>query len=373
MNYDAIVIGGGLVGSAIAHGLTRHTRSVLVLDQGDRAFRATRGNFGLVWVQSKGDGAPHYVTWTRRSADLWADFAAALKEDTGVDSHHRRTTGIHLLVSEREVRERAALMERLKRQSGNEGYEYRMLDRAEVKDLLPAVGPDVLGASWTPYDGVANPLYTLRAIHASFAKRGAIYRPGMTVESLAHHAGTFTVKAGGEVFQTGKLVIAAGLGTKALAAALGMRVPVEPQRGQVLVTERLAPILSDRVTVTNVRQTVEGSVMIGDSQEDVGFDNRTTVPVLAEMAARAIQRFPALAHAQVVRTWAALRVMSADGLPIYVQSREAPGAFAATCHSGVTLAAVHSRALADWIAGGPRPEETLKLVPERFDVPQAAE
>ena len=69
--YDAIVIGGGLVGSAIAYGLVRAGLGTALLDEGDVAFRASRGNFGLVWVQSKGDGAPHYQRWTRRSADEW--------------------------------------------------------------------------------------------------------------------------------------------------------------------------------------------------------------------------------------------------------------------------------------------------------------
>ena len=67
-HYDAIVIGGGLVGSAIAYGLARAGLKAALLDEGDVAFRASRGNFGLVWVQSKGDGAPHYQRWTRQSA-----------------------------------------------------------------------------------------------------------------------------------------------------------------------------------------------------------------------------------------------------------------------------------------------------------------
>ena len=65
--YDAIVVGGGLVGSAIAYGLVRAGLKVTLLDEGDVALRAARGNFGLVWVQSKGDGAPDYQRWTRRS------------------------------------------------------------------------------------------------------------------------------------------------------------------------------------------------------------------------------------------------------------------------------------------------------------------
>jgi hydrogen cyanide synthase HcnC len=370
-NADIIVVGGGLVGSAIAYGLLRHTPSIIVLDEGDTAFRATRGNFGLVWVQSKGDGAPHYVKWTRRSADLWQDFAAELKDATGIDTHHRRTGGVHLLLTENEVTERRALMERLQRQSGNDGYDWRIMDPQELKDAIPGVGPTVAGGSYTPYDGVANPLFTIRALHTVLAARGVRYEPGKAVEDVRHDAGTFTVRAGGETFQSRKIIIAAGNGTKRLAAMLDMNMPVSPQRGQVLVTERLKPLLGS-LTTTSIRQTVEGGVIMGDSQEDVGFDNATTVPVLAKMAQRAVTSFPALANAQIVRAWAALRIMSADGLPIYTEAKDAPGAFATTCHSGVTLAAVHARVLAEWIAGGKRPDETLKLVPERFDVPKAA-
>src|SRR5579864_666765 len=83
--FDAIVIGGGLVGSAIAYGLAREGLKPALIDEGDVAFRASRGNFGLVWVQSKGLGAPHYQRWTRHSAEEWARFAAELGESTGID------------------------------------------------------------------------------------------------------------------------------------------------------------------------------------------------------------------------------------------------------------------------------------------------
>src|SRR6266568_2337899 len=82
--FDAIVIGGGLVGTAIGYGLARAGLAVALLDEGDIAYRASRGNFGLVWVQTKGLGAPHYQRWTRASAAAWPGFAAELEERTGV-------------------------------------------------------------------------------------------------------------------------------------------------------------------------------------------------------------------------------------------------------------------------------------------------
>jgi octopine oxidase subunit B len=79
--------------------------------------------------------------------------------------------------------------------------------------------------------------------------------------------------------------------------------------------------------------------------------------------------FPCLSEVNVVRSWAALRVMTPDGLPIYQASARCPGAFLASCHSGVTLAAQHAGPVADWIRGGPEPKDMRDFTAERFDVP----
>ena len=77
--FDFAVIGGGLVGAAIAWGLAGRGRSVAMIDEGDLAYRASRGNFALVWVQSKGGGMSPYAVWTRQSADVWRPLAQALR------------------------------------------------------------------------------------------------------------------------------------------------------------------------------------------------------------------------------------------------------------------------------------------------------
>src|SRR5437899_6764712 len=173
--YDAIVIGGGLVGSAIAYGLARAGQKAARLDEGDVAFRASRGNFGLVWVQSKGDGVPHYQRWTRQSADEWPALAEELLTKTGIAVGHHRPGGLHLCLDEAELAARHAMMERMQTQSGNFGFEYRMLGRPELSDMLPGLGPPVIGASWTPYDGHANPLNLLPAFHKGFVEQRGHY------------------------------------------------------------------------------------------------------------------------------------------------------------------------------------------------------
>src|SRR5262244_3524039 len=171
-SYDAIVVGGGLVGGAIGFGLARRGLKVALLDEGDMAFRAARGNFGLVWVQSKGAGVPEYQRWSRVSSELWPAFAADLKETTGVDAAHERKGGVNISLSEEEFENRRKLLEQIHLEQGETGFEYEMLDRAELKRRIPEIGPEVVGASWTRYDGAANPLFLLRGLHAGIIELG---------------------------------------------------------------------------------------------------------------------------------------------------------------------------------------------------------
>jgi glycine/D-amino acid oxidase-like deaminating enzyme len=365
-SFDIIVIGGGLVGGAIAWGAAQAGASTALLDEGDVAFRAARGNFGLVWVQSKGAGMPPYAHWTRRSADLWPALADALLGSTGTDVALRQPGGLAFCLSESEFAEGAALVARMHNESGDAGT--RMMRRDEVRARVPGLGQSVVGAAFCPRDGHASPLQLLRAFHIGMVADHATYLPARRVDAIEPAPHAFSVRCGAERFTAEKLVIAAGLGSRSLAPMVGLDMPVKPLRGQILVTERLRPLLAHPTHV--MRQTQEGSVMLGDSQEDVGFDTATSTPVIGEIAARNVRVLPALADASIVRIWGALRVMSPDGLPIYDQSTRYPGAFAATCHSGVTLAGGHAMALAPAILAGTLPDSLAAFSARRFAVPE---
>ncbi len=364
------VIGAGLVGLAIAYGLVRAGEQVTLFDEGDAARPASLGNFGLVWVQSKGAGMPAYTAWTVRSAVLWPRFAAALADETGIDVGHVQRGGLHLCLGEEEVESRAGFVRRMDNQFAAAGCKVRMLDRAETRELAPAIGPRVRGASFCALDGHANPLLLVRALMQAAKARGVQHRPGREVRQLRRLDGAYSLEfadGGSAAFE--RVVLAAGLGNSELAGGLGKRFPLRPQRGQILATRRMAPILD--LPTTHVRQTAEGSVLLGDSKEDVGMNYGTSLPAVRAIAERAIASFPALEAAPVVRTWAALRVMSPDGFPIYQSWPDLPGLHAAACHSGVSLAAVHAEVLAPAIAGDGLPAEAAPFNAERFDVQEA--
>ena len=361
---DIAVVGGGAVGAAIAYGLVRGGATVAMLDEGDVAFRAARGNFGIVWVQGKGLDAPHYARWTRLSSDLWPDYAAELEATTGVALGYARPGGVEFCLNEDEWTARDAEMRRLHEQSGGR-FRYEMLDREALADLFPRLGPEVFGGSYSPLDGHVNPLYLLRALHAAFVAEGGRYLPEAPVSSVEFDGRGFTLRSAKQTVSAGRVVLAAGFGSRDLAPQVGLAAPLEPIRGQILVTEKLAPFL--RLPTAFVRQTAEGGCLLGDSHEEVGFDDGTTRAVMGAIARRALATFPCLGSVRVVRAWGALRVMTPDGLPIYEASESCPGAYLASAHSGVTLAAAHSLRLADWIAGGDPPPDLAAFGSERFD------
>jgi glycine/D-amino acid oxidase-like deaminating enzyme len=367
--FDIAIVGGGLVGAAIACGAAPGRR-VALLDEGDIALRASRGNFALVWVQGKGLGMPPYGMWTLRAAEAWSRFAEGLAEQTGIDVRYRRPGGFHLALSEDELARRVAHLRMIEAQPGMPSTRHEVLDPAALKGMLADVGPAVVGGTFTRLDGHCDSLRLLRALHRGLRSAGGAYFPERRVESIAHARGEFTLRSRAGEIRAGSVVLAAGLDNARLGPMVGLEIPVRAVRGQVIVTERTERFLE--YPVSTVRQTGEGTVMIGDSQEeDAGM--ATTPDVIAAMADRAQRMFPRLARVRVVRTWAAQRVMPPDGCAIYDASRSHPGAFAAATHSGVTLAPNHALVLGPAIARGALPAEiTATFGTQRFASAQAA-
>jgi glycine/D-amino acid oxidase-like deaminating enzyme len=356
---EVIVVGGGVVGAAIAYGATRSGATVTLLDQGDIAHRASRGNFGLVWVQSKGAGFPRYARWSRDAAGYWPQFAKELLELTGVDVAIQQSGGFWIGFSEKEMEARDTMLGKIDREIG--GVPYEMLNHNELKARLPAIGPKVAGGSFCSLDGHVNPLKLLHALHAGLNARGARIVSNVEVTTVLRddRSGDFQVRSlDGRTWRAPRVALAAGLGNEQLAAQVGLHAPVTPNRGQVLITERLKPFLP--LPTNKARQTNEGTVQLGFSVEDVGHDDGTTVSAIEWIAKRSIATFPVLASARLVRAWGALRVLTPDGAPIYQESTSHPGAFVATSHSGVSLAAAHAQVLGPWVAG-------LAAAPEGFD------
>jgi len=368
--YDTVVVGGGLVGMAVAYGLARRGICVAIADEGDVAYRAARGNFSLVWVHGKGGGFPRYASWTRTSVDLWPAFAAELNSNTDINVGYSKRGAVHICFSDDEMAIQRARLELVAAEAEplniNPGVEFEMLERPALDKLMPGLGPDVVGASFSAIDGHCNSLMLHEALLKSFRNLGGDYLPNHRVIDIKPRGRGFSLKVGLEEIICSRTVLAGGIANSWLGPMIGMDVPVKALRGQIIVTERLKPLFN--IPTSLMRQTDEGTVMLGDTREDVGLDEGTTLQGLRKVAANGVRTFPFLANARLVRAWGALRPMPEDTFSIYSRSVEHPNAFVVNCHSGVTLAAVHAEHLAAWIAGEDVTPGVTPFSLDRFDV-----
>lgn len=365
---DVAIIGGGLLGSAFAWGLARAGQRTVVFDEGDTAIRTARGNFGLVWVQSKGRGMPEYASWSLRASQLWQGFADELAANTGVDIHYVKE-GYHIVATETELERAVTAQEEIAREMGDTAYTHEVLDRKTLKSAVPLVADSVPGAIHTGHDGHCNPLFLMRALHHDMQTKGTDYRPNSPVGRIEPQSGGGFVVYGRDgtlLASAAKVIVSAGHGASDLVRELGIDLPVHADQGQILVTEKVADAFS--FATGTVRQTDNGSFLLGASSKEIGLDTRTDLPTLAEVASYCISIFPFLGNLRLQRAWGALRVMTPDGCPVYQQSEDYPGLFSFACHSGVTLASVHALEVANWVINGRIPPEFEVFHPRRFDV-----
>ena len=302
-----------------------------------------------MWVQGKGLSNPAYAKLTRRSSDLWPEFAELLKNQSGIDIAYQRTGGLEIYLTEDELSAGYDELKTFCRQSypGSNGAE--ILHTKQLRELVPAVSEKAHGACYCPLDGAVNPLLLLRALHTSFINHDGKKVCQARVKQIQFDR-HFQLETTAGRFSCERLVLAAGLGNQNLAPKVGLIAPVEPVRGQILVTARLPKFLNFPTLL--VRQTEDGTVLLGDTHEKVGYNRRTTASAAGAIAARACKTFPLLEKAQLLRQWSALRVMPPNGYPVYQQSEQCSGASAVSCHSGVTLAAAHMVDLAPALARG---------------------
>ncbi|MER9484207.1 FAD-binding oxidoreductase [Mesorhizobium sp. M0494] len=361
---DMTVIGGGLVGASIAWGLARSGILPLVLDGADLDFRASRANFGLVWVQRKGLHAPHYALWSDKSAKIWPMMAETLSEDSGIDVGLIQQGAFTFALSEEELESFRADMECVAAETAGRGPAFKVLNRSQTRHCVPQVGPDVVGSVYSPADGHVNALRLFHALHVAMQRRGVQYRPNHKVTSIQPVADGFVLQGGGFSILSRKIVLAAGLGNKRLAPMVGLVCPLTRSKGHVLVTEKCKPFVS--CLSATIRQTDEGGIMIGDSEETDNSNIASSSAISAVLASRAIRILPDLQNLNVVRIWTGFRVKTADGVPIYDHSARHPGAFLVACHSGVTLAANHSLIVAPQIAASKLGEDLSLFSAGRF-------
>ena len=365
------IVGGGVVGLSVALGLLQKGKQVTVLDGDDSDLRASQGNFGLIWLQGKGSDFAPYARWTHRAVTQWPNFAKSLESLSGVNLALDQSGGYEFFTDVAEFEGFAAELKQQQVYLGDRSS-YKTISGDDLRRTYPKIGEGVVGATFCPLDGHVNPLRLFSALRIAVLLLGGTIIPDTKVTQIspAKNGGFSLSTSDGQRFNTERVILSAGLGTNPLAKQLGFITQVRPQRGELIITEKLSerlPFLS-----STIRQVDEGGIQIGGTKEDAGLNDSETLDVMTKLAQHAVAVYPPLADVKMVRAWGALRIISPDGYPVYAQSPEHSGAYLVTCHSGVTLASLHSTHLSQWLIDGSNSSMVEAFNENRFALSKAA-
>ncbi|MDL2267145.1 FAD-binding oxidoreductase [Desulfovibrio sp. OttesenSCG-928-G15] len=374
-SQDFLVIGGGIVGASIAYGIQRLGFKTALVDTAPGqtgADKASRGNMGLIWCQSKFAHFPKYARWGFTASSAYAPFVSDVEEFSGINTHYSPSGGLIPCLGEKDFSSREQYLGALRKSVGAD-YPARMILRDELQSKLPRVpfGPEVCGAVWCDRDGFIEPLQLLYAVRKAFVNLGGQWHSESPIFSVRQEGAGYKALGPGGSYSAAKIILAAGLSNKKLCSELGLTLPIFADRSQVMLTERIDDILP--IPILGITRTPGGTVMIGFKHERAGSDSSIAPDIVIEEGKWALRVWPELGKLRIIRTWSGLRVMPEDGQPIYDTVPGHPKVFIVNAHSAVTLAPLHASILPQWITGDSAlPEDALSFSLARFN-PQAQE
>ena len=207
-------------------------------------------------------------------------------------------------------------------------------------------------------------LSLLKSYRIGFKKNKGEFISNCFVNDIENKNNEILVHTSKGIVSTGKLVLAAGIANKKLGKLVGLDVPVKPIRGQVLVSERVDPVLP--VLTNTIRQTNDGYLLFGEIKEDIGISTEVTREGINEVATKAMKTFPILSNLRIIRTWGAMRPMPEDTFSIYDQSPLNKEIYLVSVHSGVSQSSLHSSVVSSWIKGNSKHKLMEELSLNRF-------
>jgi glycine oxidase len=343
-----LIVGAGVIGCAIARELAvRGAGSTIVIDRGPVGAEASGAAAGVLAVASSRAPRGAVLRLKRTSAALFPELVAALEEETGTDVEYRRDGLLELAMGRSDGEELAAVV--AKRTTDGDAAE--LLDERQVRDLEPAVGAEVSGGAFFPTDASIHSTRFVEALRRSAEKRGVRFlldHPFRKIERDGRRLRAMT--AGAERFEPGELIVAAGVGSRAVGEILGAKMPIRADRGEMIA---LRPArLPGRTTVWRDGYLVprrDGELLIGATSARGSTEKEVTAASLELLLRRAIKMIPDLSGSHLVRQWAGLRPMCTLRRPILGPVKGYENVTVATGHhrSGVLLAPVTARMIAD--------------------------
>jgi glycine oxidase len=365
---DVVIVGAGAIGLAIGHELCGHGFRVIILDAGEPGRRASWAAAGVLAPQGAHPHAGPYLSLSLKSRDMFPDYAAQLRDETGIDIEHRTEGGLHIALDDAEA---AELSERCAHQKSL-GLPVEYLTGEETRSLEPALYPETrCGLLFREMHQVENRRMVTALAAATRLRGGVIHAGSPVIQILVNKGRVVGVETPGMRYRAGMVILAAGAWSRLVCRGIDeIKLPVRPVKGQMVALDGGGHTVFHRVIHGLSQYLVprrDGRILVGATVEKVGFDATVTAGGVAQLLNQAIRVAPGLQTAPVVETWAGLRPMSRDGKPI-LGPTGVPGLIAATGHyrNGILLTPVTARLVAEYVRTGSVPGEMRAFLPDRF-------
>jgi sarcosine oxidase subunit beta len=344
--FDHVVVGAGIVGAFVAHGLAARGAEVALLDRKDPGLEASGTNAGTLAAQNKPMSLiPLAVDGIRR----WQAF----EDEHGIDLETTMCGGFRVAHDPAGVETLRGVAERQRAV----GVPTEHLSGDAVRERAPYVGPAVLAANWSEMDGYNNALIATALVVHDACRLGATFLRRTEVLEMRREGESWLLETDQGPIRASRVVVAAGYWVRTLMEPLGLELPIAVRNNQMMVTSRMPPLLDHVISHVTGRLTLKqkhvGTVLIGGGwpgHHDPTLHRKW--PSLASMAGNARlarDTVPALADAMVVRAWAGIDgradhqepyIGPVDGLEGLV--------LATTCWGAYTLAPTIAQGAVDW-------------------------
>ncbi|MSO81738.1 MAG: glycine oxidase ThiO [Acidobacteria bacterium] len=358
------IVGAGIVGYAIAYELAVQGAHVRLVDPRGSGQGATRASAGVLGPYIEGHSAP-LLRLGLCALDHYDDFIARVSADAQRRIEYRRSGTLQVARSDGEARR----LEQAAQTLSAAGVSHTSLDGDEARRLEPSLAEGIRAGLLVPQHGYVGVATLMSALVEAARRHGATLSTAR-VNGIDLRAGSLTVETSEDTFASDAVVLAAGSWSGAILMTPAVSPPVRPVRGQLLHLRFARPPLSRVVwgTATYLVPWEDGSVLVGATVEDAGFDERVTAAGVHQLLEGAVALLPVARSATFDEARAGLRPATADELPIIGRSSTMRDVYYATGHyrNGVLLAPLTATMIADLVLHGRARGELALVRPDRF-------
>ncbi len=371
--HDVLIIGGGVIGLSLAWELARRGKSVHVIDRGEPGREASWAGAGILPAAVRRSDRHPYEQLAGLASELHPAWAERLRAASSIDTGYRRCGGLHLALAPGE----AAALAAWAALQQEEGIEVECVTAEQLAELEPGLAGTHYRPTTSKRDSVLSTPYSvpstracysvpheaqlrnprhLQALEVACRQAGATITPNCAASEIAVAANRIAaIQSAAGPLRAGQYCFTSGAWTGPLLAKLGIATGIVPIRGQMVLFRCPQPPVR-RIINAGSRYLVprdDGHLLAGSTEEEAGFDKRTTDEAIADLAAFARGLIPALAEAPIERTWAGLRPGSFDGLPYLSPLPGLANAYIAAGHfrSGLFLSPATAVVMAQLMCG----------------------